>query len=102
MSSNNKTLLIKRVTLVECEPICIDSDETDFVAKNVHETEQAVKKPSCMLLKSVSNVKCSNLPIEDATSDIAKDKINANESNDKDPDDFTYDGCPIYAVRIID
>lgn len=100
MSSKNKTILVKRVTLVECEPICIDSNETDFIAKNVHENQQAVKKPSGLLLKSASNVKCTNLPIDD-TSDVVQDKINDNIPNAKDSNDFTYDGCPIYAVRII-
>lgn len=95
MSSNSKTILVKRVTLVECEPMCIDSNEIDFIAKNVHENQQAVKKPHSMLLKSVSNVKCSNLPI-DETSD--KDKINDNTANVKDSNDFTYDGCQIYPV----
>lgn len=101
MSSNKKTILVKRVTLVECEPICIDSDETDFIAKNVHENEQVVKKPGCLLLKSVSNVKCSNLPVDDTTSDIVKDKINDNTPNAIDSNDFTYDGCQIYPVRIM-
>lgn len=100
MSSNKKTILVKRVTLVECEPMCIDTDETDFIAKNVHENQQAVKKPNYMLSKSVSNVKCSNLPTDqtnDNDKDEDKDKDN-NNSNVKDSSDFTYDGCPIYSV----
>lgn len=97
MSSNSKTILVKRVTLVECEPICIDTDETDFIAKNVHENQQAVKKPNCLLLKSVSNVKCSNLPT-DQTCDNDNDKDKDNNSNVKDSSDFTYDGCRIYPV----
>lgn len=95
MSSNSKSILVKRVTLVECEPVCLDTNETDFVAKNVHEDHQAVKKPNSTLLKSASNVKDPSLP-SDPTSDNDKDKHKA--SNDKDPNDFTYDGCPIYPV----
>lgn len=94
MSSNSKMILVKRVTLVECEPMCIDTNETDFIAKNVHENQQAVKKPNSLLLKSVSNVKVSNLP-SDQTSDNEKDK----SPNVKDSNDFTYDGCPIYPVQ---
>lgn len=100
MSSNTKTILVKKVTLVECEPIYIDTDETEFIAKNVHENQQAVTKPNYILLKSVSNVKCSNLPAIDQT--IDKDKINSDNNdktvNDKSTNDFTYDGCPIYTV----
>lgn len=101
MSSNNKTVLVKRVTLVECDPICIDSNECDFVAKNVHDNQQAVKKPSTLLLKSVSNVKIFNSTVDETSDkDKDKDKITDNNSNVKDPNDFTYDGCPIHPVRI--
>lgn len=103
MASNSKSVLIKRVTLVECEPVCIDADETDFIAKNVHDDQQAVKRPNSMLLKSAPNVNGPNEPTDQTSDKNQNNDTDAVEdkhisSNVKDSDDFTYDGCPIYSV----